>query len=503
MKTKLKEFIGNIIKWYEIDKDSKVLLLSNDEDFEKVLEEKIPETIKEIEIKEQNQKFDYIIVYGFENYREINLDLLIENNLKAEGKFVIIGENDYSINNWSKYQEKNSNNGVLKLENAEVKNSQERIIKLKLEENGFKNINTFYVFPDYKNAELIVNENLQMEANYIEKYTPDINKDEIKVFDEQKVLKEIIKNNPQMLGFFANSYFIEASREKITNDVKYVSYNNVRKTKYRLITIIREDVVEKLPENEEAKEHIEDYKKNIELFNNEVELLDYEENGKIYSKLIKNRKTLDNILYDNYKNIDEVIKMLKNFKEVLMINSIEYNESILEFLPYGFEKYKDILVDLHYLKNAFWDMVPKNCFLINNKYVFFDQEWRKEYLPVEFIMYRSIINSYDLVRNIDVNELYRKLSIEKYIDFFEFIDLEIRKEIIDEKIYKEINKNEEIKSIDNLINENRMYIENNEKQKEYIKRLEETLKDYKLDNQKKQEYIEHLERNQRKFFKRK
>ena len=503
MKTKLKEFIGNIIDWYEIERESKLLLLSKDKGFEEVIREKVPTTINGLEAKEQNQKFDYIIVYGYENYREIDFKELIENNLEVEGKIIIIGENDYAINNWSKYDCRNNDNGVLKLEKDEVKNSQINTIKLKLKEIGIENINTFYVFPNYKNTELILNENLQMETNCIEKYTVDINIDQIKIFDEQKVLKSIIKDNPRMLEFFANSYFVEASRNEITNDIKYVSYNNARKLKYRLITLIRENVVEKLPANEEAKEHINEIKQNIKLFNKEIELLDYEDNGKIYSKLIKDEKTLDNIIYDKYENIDEVINILNDFKKILMMDSIEYNEDISKFLPNESEKYKDILMDLHYLKNAFWDMVPKNCFYIDNKYVFFDQEWRKDYLPVEFILYRSIINSYNLVRKIDVNELYEKLAIKEYINFFEYLDSKIREEIIDEEVYKEIYENENIKAIDNLINENRIYLQNNEKQQEYLKKLEETLQDVRNDNKKKQEYIEYLEKNQRKFFKRK
>ena len=498
----MEEFIGNIIRWYEIDESSKLLLLSKDEEFEKAMKEKVPSTIKELN-EEDNHDFDYIVIYGFENYKDIDLKDLIEGKLNSEGKIVIIGENDYSINNWSKYEYRNRDNGVLKLENDEVKNSQINTIKLKLKEIGIENINTFYVFPNYKNAEIMLNEKLKIETGFFEKYTPNINENQIKVFDEQKVLKSIAKNNPKMLEFFTNAYFIEASKNEITDDIKYVSYNNVRRPKYRLITIIRENVVEKLPANEEAKEHINEIKKNIKLFNKEIELLDYEENGRILSKLIKNEKTLDNIIYDKCDNLAEVEKILKNFKDILMINSIKYNENFLKYLPKETEKYKEILVDLNYLKDAFWDMVPKNCFYLNNKYVFFDQEWKKDYLPVEFILYRAIINSYDLVRNINVNELYKRLAIEKYISFFEYLDSEIRKEIIDEKIYKEIYRKGEIKSIDNLINENRIYVQKDESQKEYIKNLEENLQDVKNDNERKQEYIEYLERNQRKFFKRK
>ena len=501
-----KEFLENIIKWYKISKNQEVYLLSCEDNFEKNLKQEGIKIIKEDKNKYKDdsncKKFDYIIIYGFEKFLNLDLKVLIENNLKDEGKIIIIGLNDYAINNWSKYKKEDNNCGILKLENK-TQNSQIRIIKSKLEECNVNNINTFYVFPNYENAELIMNEKLDIKDSYIEKYIPDLKEGEIKVFNEQKVIKLIIKNNKQMLEFFTNAYFIEASKKDIDNDIMYVSYNNVRKPKYRLITIIKEDVVEKLPENEEAVEHINNIKDNIKKFNSKIELLDYEENGKICSKLVKNEKTLDEIISEKYENINVVADMLNDFKKILMIDAVEYNDNIVKNLPNEIKKYKDLLVDLHYLENAFWDMIPKNCFYINNKYVFFDQEWKEKYLPVEFILYRSIVNSYELIRHININDLYEKMKIEKYIDLFKKLDYELREKIIDKNIYNNIYKNKEIKAIDNLINENMIYVNNFENQSNYIKKIEKALEDVRHDNNEKQKYIEYLEKNQRKFFKRK
>lgn len=501
-----KEFLENIIKWYKISKNQEVYLLSCEDNFEKILKQEGIKIIKEDKNKYKDdsncKKFDYIIIYGFEKFLNLDLKVLIENNLKDKGKIIIIGLNDYAINNWSKYKKEDNNCGILKLENK-TQNSQIRIIKSKLEECNVNNINTFYVFPNYENAELIMNEKLDIKDSYIEKYIPDLKEGEIKVFNEQKVIKLIIKNNKQMLEFFTNAYFIEASKKDIDNDIMYVSYNNVRKPKYRLITIIKEDVVEKLPENEEAVEHINNIKDNIKKFNSKIELLDYEENGKICSKLVKNEKTLDEIISEKYENINVVADMLNDFKKILMIDAVEYNDNIVKNLPNEIKKYKDLLVDLHYLENAFWDMIPKNCFYINNKYVFFDQEWKEKYLPVEFILYRSIVNSYELIRHININDLYEKMKIEKYIDLFKKLDYELREKIIDKNIYNNIYKNKEIKAIDNLINENMIYVNNFENQSNYIKKIEKALEDVRHDNNEKQKYIEYLEKNQRKFFKRK
>ena len=124
-------------------------------------------------------------------------------------------------------------------------------------------------------------------------------------------------------------------------------------------------------------------------------------------------------------------------------------------------------------------MIPKNCFYIDNKFVFFDQEWKKENLPIEFIIYRSIINSYDLVKKINVDKLLEKMKLIQYKEQFEKLDAELRNEIIDENIYNEMY-NKSIKSIDNIINDNKI--------------ANKQIENIKQDNLNKQEYIENLER---------
>ena len=336
-----------------------------------------------------------------------------------------------------------------------------------------------------------VNEKFDLDKSQIEKYNPNIDEGEIKVFDEIKVLKNILENASEMKEFFANSYFIEASKNKNNNDIKYISFNNCRKEEYQLMTIIKDDVVEKLPTNAKAQKQIENMGKIIKNIKNEnIEILDYEENSKIYSKLVKNEKTLDRMLARKYNNIEELIQILNEYKNVLLQNSKSYSECKEKINIDGNEEQ---LEQLNYLKNGYWDLIPKNCFYINQKFVFFDQEWEKDYLPVEFILYRAIINSYDLVRKINVEELLKEINILQYKELFEKLDEKIRDEIIDNKVHEAMYKKYDLKAIDNLINDNKAYYEENSRKDEYIKKLEKYVEELKLDNTKKQEYIEILE----------
>ena len=311
-------------------------------------------------------------------------------------------------------------------------------------------------------------------------------------------MKNIVKNDNQKIDFFANSFLIEASKKEIINDIKYISFNNSRKEKYRLITIIKDGIVEKIPDSDKSVEHIKNMAEIIkDIKSQNIEILDYEENQKIYSKFI-NQETLDKTL-GKEKDIEKIIEILNKYKEFLLKQSSSYEEC-KNYINQ--EEYKEIgdeeLKKLSFLKKGYWDMVPKNCFLIDSKFIFFDQEWEKDYLPVEFILYRAIINSYDLVKRINVEELFEKLKIKEYINCFEEMDKKLRKEILDEEIYKIIYEKGEINAIDNILNENKSYIEEIDRKDKYIKSLENIYNDVKIDNNKKEKYISELQEDNRK-----
>ena len=473
------KFDFNIIKWYPFESNKKILQIGKNENISKELEQIGKLTIAE-DIDSIQEKYDYILIYGYQK----KLMEQIEKLIKEDTKILLIGENELGINNWSKYTS-NKETGVQRLENHHNKLTNIIEIENQLKKQNY-NTNIFYVFPNYEQTELIINEKFEVQKMHIEKYYPNIKETEIRIFDEIKTFKNIINTKKELLKIFANSYFIEASKQEIQNGIRYCSFNNCRKPEYRLITMIRDNLVEKVPAIEEAKNHIQNMKETIAKIKEEnIDILDYEENGHLYSKLIKKEKTLDRILYDNREDLDKIVVILNMIKEILIQKSIKE-------IPEEIKKQYKNWEKLHFMKNAYWDMIAKNCFYIENKFVFFDQEWEKSYLPVEFIIYRSVINSYDLVRAINVDELLEKLEILQYKEKFEKIDYELRKEIIDEQIYEEIY-GKDITNIDNIIYEHNVdkqkiqqVKEDNENKQKYIEELEK-------ENENKQKYIENLE----------
>ena len=86
-------------------------------------------------------------------------------------------------------------------------------------------------------------------------------------------------------------------------------------------------------------------------------------------------------------------------------------------------------------------MTFKNCFYINDTFYFFDQEWNDPNVPIEFILYRSILYTISLRRYININTLFEKYNLNKYLVLFEKLDNALQENIRDEKIWEFYSKN--------------------------------------------------------------
>ena len=458
-------------------------------------EEFLKETIKE------NTKYDYITIVGFEDLinrsnfeKEISLEEKVErvltmakNLLNQNGKIFITFNNYLGIKNFSYVSKK----GVAEIENDAFKKYKiftktsilNIIKKLKLNVN-----NILYPFPNYIQPKIILSDDCEEVMYNVKNYSNFYPKDTYVTLNENVVMHNILGSSSEFIGTFANSIFLELGFENVSeiNDIKLISFNNERKDKYKLITIIQHDKVEKIPSNSLVLKHLSSIKNNLKYLKKyEVENLDYTENGRLFSSFVENQETLDKIIYNNRDNMNYIIDIFNNIENILLKQKKEYDNLkakwIIKIIG---EQNESLLRELNYVEYGFWDMIPKNCFLIKNKFYFFDQEWMVKYLPIEFIIYRGIINCYDYVRVTDLEEVYEKLNLLKYIEIFEKVDRYFRDEIFDED---KLNRNSitDQKGIYSLI------LESNEvtKLKKYVKSLESKISMFENENLKKEQYI--------------
>lgn len=407
---------ATIIKKRHKDKENLELIVGN---FEK------------IELPEQ---FDYVVIVGMvENLKEaLNY---AKKHLKEEGTILLAVNNRFGVKAW-----------ITTKEEAKVVNNQKiAISKERLEQllKGMK-VEYYYPLPDYKMPNVIYTSKGMPTISNI--YRDLTYKDETVNFKEVDAYREILQNNPEDFKKFANSFLLEISKEqKKENDIKFISFSNMRKDEYRIKTIVREKQVEKTAVNEKAKQHIEKVKKNIELLEKlGIKTLDSYQEEKIISQYVE-MPTLEDKLITIYEQqgkeafIQEIEEYRKFLKESLEVTK-QIEKTIFDEYQLTCEKEK--LKSLTFVKYGLWDLIFQNCFVINQQYYFYDQEWQEENVPIEYILYRAILYFHESKHYISDEELFERLQLTEWIPIFKQLDNQIQEKIRKPLIWKIHTKDE-------------------------------------------------------------
>lgn len=482
---------SNIINWYSFKENSSILelngnygeitgflcqkanrvvTLEEDNRFAEIIEKRYKNEecleVKNTSIYNENinEKFDYVIVIGIteklEDYIKYAKDHLNEN-----GVILLAINNKFGIKSFitctNEYKLTNNDNLTI------TKNKLDKML-----DNQELNYKYYYPLPDYKLTNVIFTENYMPD---LENISRDITYKCGNVnFNEIQAYRELLKDNRDNFKFFANSFLVEISKKELEdNSIKFISYTNMRKDKYRIRTTIKNEYVEKTYVNEVSKKHIERVKKNIDLLNKlEINTLDSYTQNEIISKFTT-AQTYNKILLSTLKEegIDKFIEKIIEFQDFLKqkletVKEIEQNI----FDKYEVEYEKEKIEKLTFVKNGLWDLTFQNCFYIDNNYYAYDQEWFEENIPVEFIIYRSILYFNEIKHIISDEEIFSKLNIDTYyLELFNKLDNILQTKIRKESMWKLHTKEEsESKKYQKIKNEN-------ENLKQYVKILEEEL----------------------------
>lgn len=458
------DLMSNAISWYPFKKDANVLdidsdniqviesIVKNNKNVDIICNSKeksyaLNENLKSYsnyEIKvgnynviELNKKYDYITVIGTLNKQNDNMNAKEKINniikyslpkLAKSGKILLCVDNTFGMKYFTSL--KADDNLLCNLSTTISKSNLDKI---------FSNFNLkykyYYMLPDFHYANVIFTDNyLPNGDNILRNYTFPVN--DYVSYSETEAFEKVISEDKKKFPFFANVFFVEISKDEFKdNEIRFVSYTNSRKDKYKIITTIYNDRVEKISKNKNSNEHIETMKKNIDLMNKlNINTLDSYDGDKIISKYVSNAKSYDEILLENVKNSlgsnikDEIVSYTESIKSKF---KRVYPEKTV-FDNYNISYDKNIISDLYFIKDGLWDLTFQNCFYIDNKLFFYDQEWYEENIPFEFILYRNIVYFPELERYIKSDKLFKILSIDKYVDLFKELDNKLQSEIRDD-----------------------------------------------------------------------
>lgn len=167
------------------------------------------------------KRYDYITLIGvleyaayYTNTNNPFVDFLknIKKLLKPGGKVLIAIENKYGLKYWNGRTEDHTGTyfegiaGYGKTDSKVRTFSKNKLMDL-ISEAGYKNMHFFYPVPDYKFPKQIFSDQYLPTVGDIVFEHNVYDNNAIDLFDENRVMKEIIMDG--MFDFFANSFFVE------------------------------------------------------------------------------------------------------------------------------------------------------------------------------------------------------------------------------------------------------------------------------------------------------
>lgn len=288
----------------------------------------------------------------------------------------------------------------------------------------FKQYRFYYPLPDYKLPQLIYTDEYLPQNNLKERLIPYYPFNKTLLTNEVELYGDIIENG--VFPFFANSFLVECSKEKVSEKVLYAAISTDRGKERSFATTIYKDCRGRLKVNKKSlyKEGRENQKK---LYNN---ILDLEKHGipvvqhTWFGENGLEMPCIDYMTLSNYikkiisKDINEFLNIIKKLYEYILASSNVVNPSKNE-MPILSDV--DDNVDIGpILEKAYIELIPLNCFYDSKtrEFLFFDQEFMRTNYPAKYILFRAINYIYCFTPN--ANEFY---SIEKLKEEYGLRDL--------------------------------------------------------------------------------
>ncbi|MBR3152592.1 MAG: hypothetical protein IKF52_03190 [Clostridia bacterium] len=512
---------SNIIAWYSFKKSDRILEISADDNlkdfFQNIANDYTTIKIKKdnvfVNIKEEKitSKYDYIILIGSFEYSPLFMknnnpytELLkyLKQFLNPKGKIIFSINNRFGIKYFAGAKSKHYNNifgsitNDININNSNLLSKKE-IIDI-IANAGFKNYKFYYPVPDYRLTSAIFTDDFIPESSTSKlMYQLYYNEESIILYNEIQAIKQICDSN--LFDKMCNSYLVEISKETIDNDIRFISYNNLRKDEYNLMIKIDKSKAYKYSTCQESQKHLDDMKLNIEkLTDLGFNILEKVENDIIISEFIKNDE-LDKIIVSliKYNKTEEAIIKIKNWFDYISskLGNIDIND-VKENNIYNYfniEVSDDMLNKMNFTKYGFIDLSFENVFLIDNDYVFYDQEWFFPNIPLEFIIYRAINNLYcynetHINNFLKFDDMLKRFEIYEFKDSFNKLEKEIQNYIMDKsKVNNYVKKIPPIYNIEHILkraNDAEIVEELNRKLKEEKEELIEKNKKIEEENKK-------------------
>lgn len=421
----VQEFPKGLFNWYKFKVDGMMLYVGQEDSYAIALKEKFPllQCVTPVQLMEDKWQekfdsyFDYIVCVEIleKELKPVRFFRIIRKSLKQDGIFLLGMNNRIGLRYFCGDRDPytcRSFDGIENYRRAYAKKEDtfkgrmysKNELRRMLFEAGWEKCKFYSVLTDLKNPFLIYSEEYIPKEDLTSRVFPTYNTPDTVFLEEEAIYQDLIDND--MFHHMANAYLIECSIDGNLSDISQVTCSIERGRESAFFTIIHKDtIVEKRAIYPEGKKRIEELEKyGNELKQRGIQVVDAKivngtyvmpyvdaENGNVYlQKLLK-------------KDKKKFLNKLDHFRDLILQSS-----EVLECS-------KDVSKG-PVLQKGYPDMIPLNCFYVDGKFVFYDQEFCMENCPANLIIYRAIATLYKNVefqKLIPINTLFERYGLLK------------------------------------------------------------------------------------------
>lgn len=407
------EIPKGLLRWYDFKRNSNILYIGATEDELAELLKEVSDRLECVTIsqimddswqKSSKGKYDYIIsITQLEKQEEpVNCLNILKKLLNEKGRLLLGMNNRYGLRYFCGDRDpytKRNYDGIEDYRWIDAKKGdsfQGRCynlyeIKLMIEEAGLPQGKVYSVMPDLGHPQLIFAEDYLPNEELASRFFPMYHYPKTVFLEEESLYTGLAQNG--MFHAMANTFLIECSLDGVCSDVRHVTLTPERGRKEACMTIIHDNnVVEKkalYPEGEERLASMVDYVADLKAHG--IKVVDAKlENGMLIMPFI-GAQTAQSYLK----------QLIRRDKESFIFEMDKLRGLILHSSSIISEDKEDGTGVV--LQRGYLDLVPLNCFYLNDEYVFYDQEFCIENCPANVIVMRMIRSLY--FGNVEMEEM--------------------------------------------------------------------------------------------------
>ncbi len=242
-------------------------------------------------------------------------------------------------------------------------------------ESGWKRRKFYSVLPDLDCPQMIFAEDYDPKEEMNTRYFPSYHFPDTVFLEEEMLCNDLAKNS--MFHQMANTYLIECSVDGKWSGMRQVTASVDRGREYSFTTVVWDNnTVEKCAVYPEGQKHLIQLDKNMrDIKAHGISVVDGELKGKSYCMpYIEGQVALSYLRELMCTNKELFYRELDRFRDTI-VKSSEIEE----------DKEYELVFQKGYI-----DLVPLNCFYVKGDYVFYDQEFCVEKLPVKVVLTRMV-----------------------------------------------------------------------------------------------------------------